>query len=79
MKRDSVSSHIASVGDRAAALARLGFQGAAYAFRVTRDDGEVGTRGLVGFRTALFPIAQRADGNMIAPGKFLLREAQGAA
>jgi hypothetical protein len=28
-------------------LARLGFQGAAYAFGVMRDDGEVGARGLI--------------------------------
>src|SRR5262249_34831183 len=46
------------------------------AFGVVRDDGKISAGRLIRFTTPLFPIAERAKGNMIAGGKFLLRQAK---
>src|SRR6266581_7845684 len=43
-----------------------------------RNNGEIGARGLIRFATSLFPIAQRAQGNMIAGGKLLLGQSERA-
>src|SRR5690349_21261590 len=51
-------------------------QGVFDTFGVVRDDGEIGAGRLIGFTTPLFPIAERAKGNMIAGGEFLLRQAE---
>jgi hypothetical protein len=49
-----------------------------YSFRLAGNDPEVGTRGLIGLGGALLPIPERAEGNLKAGGKFLLREAERA-
>jgi len=50
-----------------------------HAFRVMRDHAKIGPGGAVGLGSPLFPIAQRADGNVVLCGKLLLREREGAA
>ena len=50
----------------------LTLQGPLYSFRASRDDHQIGLRGLIGRGPPLFPIAQCAQGDMIAGGKFLL-------
>lgn len=47
--------------------------------RVTGDCGEVGAGGLIGFGAALFPVAESAEGDLVAGGEFFLGEAEGAA
>ena len=54
-------------------------QGAFHAFGVVRNDGEIGTGGLVGFAAALFPIAESAERDVIPRGKFFLCQGEGAA
>src|ERR1051326_2224474 len=56
----------------------LGIQHARHAFRVTRNDRQIGPCRLIGFATPLFPVAQRAERDVIACRKFLLRQAQRA-
>jgi hypothetical protein len=46
---------------------------------VAGDGFEVGAGGLVGFGSALLPVAEGADGNLVASGEFLLGQAKGAA
>ena len=46
---------------------------------IARDDGEVGFGRLVGLRTALFPIPQSAQRDVVAQGKLLLGQREGAA
>ena len=40
---------------------------------------EVGAGGVIGFGTALFPVAQDAEGDLVAGGEFFLGEAEGRA
>jgi hypothetical protein len=60
-------------------LAGHGMQCLLDTFGIARDDGEVGSSRLVGPRAALFPIAQGAKRDVVARGKFLLGQRQGAA
>ncbi len=46
---------------------------------IAGDDGEVGFGRLVGLRTALFPIPQSAQRDVVAQGKLLLRQRETAA
>ena len=48
-------------------------------FGIARDDGEVGFGRLVRLRTALFPIPQSAERDVVAHGKLLLSQREGAA
>ena len=50
-----------------------------YAVWVVGNNCQIGLCRLIGCRTALLPITQRTEGNMIAGSKFLLRHAQSAA
>src|SRR5258708_36214871 len=43
------------------------------------NQGQIGPRGLIRFRTALLPIAQRTQRDMVARGEFLLRQFQSPA
>ena len=47
--------------------------------RVTGYCGEVGAGGLIGFCAALFPVAEGAEGDLVAGGEFFLGQAEGAA
>ena len=60
-------------------LAGHGMQCPLDSFGVARDDSEVGFSRLVGLRAALFPIPQSAKRDVVARGKFLLGQRQGAA
>jgi len=42
-------------------------------FRITRDEREIGSRWLIGFGAPLFPIAERAERNVLANGELFLR------
>jgi len=48
-------------------------------FGIARDDGEVGFSRLVRLRAALFPIPQSAKRDVVARGKLLLGQREGAA
>src|ERR1700674_4019202 len=48
-------------------------------FGIARDDGEVGFCRLVRLGAALFPIPQSAERDVVARGKFLLSQREGAA
>ena len=48
-------------------------------FGIARDDGEVSFGRLVRLRTALLPIPQSAQRDVVAQGKLLLRQREGAA
>ena len=54
-------------------LARIRLERPPHALGVARDHGEIGARGLVGLGAALFPIAQGAERDANARGKFFLR------
>src|SRR6266571_6997847 len=54
-------------------------ESSAHRLRLARDDGEVGTRGLIRLRLALFPIPERAEGDTKASRKLLLRKTKRAA
>jgi hypothetical protein len=72
MSRCSLGPNI-NHGDR-----RPGDQRPAHGFGVAGNDPEIGARGLIGLGGALLPIPERAEGNLKAGGKFLLREAERA-
>ena len=60
-------------------LRGLRLQGSSNPFWVAGDYRQVSPRRLIGFRAALFPIAQRAGRDMIAGCKFLLCKAKDTA
>ena len=47
-------------------------------FGIARDNGEVGSSRLVGLRATLFPIPQSAERDVVARGKLLLGQREGA-
>ena len=47
-------------------------------FRITGNDPEIAARSLIGLGGALLPIPERAERNLKASGKFLLRETERA-
>ncbi len=49
------------------------------AFGIARNDGEVSPCRLVRFRSALFPVPQGAERDVVACREFLLRKTQGTA
>ena len=49
-----------------------------HGFRGASDNSQVGARGLVGFDAALFPIAQRANWNVVARREIFLANAERA-
>src|SRR2546428_9231322 len=54
-------------------------ESSSHRLRLARDDGEVGTRGLIRLGLALFPIPERAEGDTKASRKLLLRKTKRAA
>ena len=54
-------------------LASPWIQDSPYMFRITRDEREIGSRWLIGFGAPLFPIAERAERNVLANGELFLR------
>src|SRR5512147_13514 len=52
-------------------------QRAEHTFRIASDRQQVGAGRLVGAGAALFPVAQRPEGNLIAGRKLLLCETEG--
>jgi hypothetical protein len=60
----------------AAKLAQGSVQHAIYVLWIASDEREIRPRRLIRFRTALLPVAQRPNRNMISLGEFLLRQVQ---
>ena len=54
----------------------MALKGAAHAVWLVCNNLEIGARKVVGLRSALLPIAQRADRYVMASRKFLLRQAE---
>src|ERR1700674_1607841 len=74
-------NQLAAVGCRAlATCSRIWLAGCAeclaHGLGIAGNHGEVSTRRLIGHSAALFPIAQRADRNLIPPCKLVLTEPQ---
>jgi hypothetical protein len=57
----------------------LAFQYALHSSRAASNNRQIGLRWLIGCGAALFPIAQRAEGNMKPLGEFFLSQTQCAA
>ena len=62
-----------------AMLAGLWIQRPVHMLGIARNERQIGPRRLIRFRPALLPIPQRPKRDVIAGGKFLLRQFQGAA